>query len=381
MLPVRHRGSNISQTVVSARQYQENEYNFVTSQADFVISLVDTYMKLFIKIIIFTIVWGNFDQSYGNDNELKVDLARIIELSIEQRYELAESLLIEYISLDEQEPANYFFMAAVLQSKIMDYEDYRWEGDFYRYIDLCESYSRKKIAHDGEDKWAHFYLGSSLSYRAFYEGKKNNYFKAVKYALTGMSALNRALEIDSEFYDVYFGIGSFKYWRSKTTKYINWLPLIKDEREEGIKLVKIAAEKGEYTRYAAMNGLTWILIDAGQVSNALKWARKGGDSFPSSRFFLWGIAKSYMNLKDYENAIEYFNRIITSLKTEKLNNHYNEIICYTNIARAYSKLDQGKMALHYLDIIETINLDQEIKSRLRNVFKKNKELRERLEKS
>lgn len=312
----------------------------------------------------------------AHDRGLRNQLSTIIEFSVTQHYEKAESLLVELMQEDEQEPAFYFFMAAVIQSKMMDYEDNRWEAEFYRYLDISEKLARAKIDADKKDKWGYFYLGSSLSYQAFYEGKRKNYISAIKYAIKGMSALKKALDIDPQFHDVYFGLGSYKYWRSKATKYINWLPMIKDEREAGIEMVKQAALKGELTTYAAINELTWILIDDGEVSEALTWAKRGLEKFPTSRFFLWGVAKSYMNLKDFENAITYFQAILQSiLDDELMNNHYNRAICYYNLAKAHHELGQHEKSIVYLDLIDSLEVTEVIAQRLTNIYRNSKSLR------
>ena len=108
--------------------------------------------------------------------------------------------------------------------------------------------------------------------------------------------------------------------------------------------VKKAALKGKYTTYAAINELTWILIDHGQVTEALKWAKNGLERYPESRFFLWGAAKSYYNLKQYNEALVIYQKISQSIQHIPYNNHYNEVICYYKIAQCYYKLSQFEAA-------------------------------------
>ena len=305
-------------------------------------------------------------------------IGRGIDQSIRQNYAEAESTFSKIIRLEKNHPRGYFFLAAVVQSKMMDFETDRWEESFLSLLKKAEHYAKKLIKQNKQNAWAHFYLGSVFSYRAFYNGKSKEYISAIKYGLAGISSLEKAIKLDSTVYDAYFGIGSYKYWRSKLTRYFNWLPLISDERKPGIEMVKLSAQKGKYTKYAAINELTWILIDDGKVTEALKWAKLGLQNYPHSRFFLWGAAKSYYNLNQFNRALEYYNIILTSVKNEEINNHYNEIICYYKIAQCYFHLEQYEKSLNYCDDITKIKTSSGVKDRLNEIFKKVRELKEKI---
>ncbi|MBN2010155.1 tetratricopeptide repeat protein [candidate division KSB1 bacterium] len=297
-----------------------------------------------------------------------------IEQSILQNYSEAEDVFTSLISSEPLNPRAYFFKAAVIQSKMMDFESMEWEAEFYKLLDQTEAKAKQLKQQQPENPWSYFYLGSAYSYRAFYEGRAGSYVTAAKHGLAGIKALKKAIEIDSTIYDVYFGLGSYKYWRSKMTRYINWLPLIKDERKQGTEMVKQAASKGRYTRYAAINELTWILIDDGQVSEALSWAKIGLAKYPHSRFFMWGTAKCYFNLQQYNEALIMYEQILESLSQESINNHYNEIICYYKIADCYYHLNDNDSALRYCNYISTIPLTDDIQNKLKEIFEKVKKL-------
>ena len=65
-------------------------------------------------------------------------------------------------------------------------------------------------------------------------GKTLNFKKAVVYS--------------PDFYDSYYGMGLHKYWLSAKSKILRALPFARDNRKQGIKYVKIAMEKGQFTR-------------------------------------------------------------------------------------------------------------------------------------
>jgi len=302
-----------------------------------------------------------------------------IEQSINQNYAQAESTFYRIIQIDENHPCGYFYLAASLQSKMMDYETDLWEELFFSNISQAEKLSQQLINQNKNNIEAYFYWGSARSYRAFYDGKKKKYLSAIQHGMSGIFALKKVIELDTTFYDAYFGIGSYKYWRSKLTRYLNWLPLIHDDREEGIRLVKLAAEKGKFTNHAATNELVWILIDCGQVSEALSWAKTGLTRYPQSRFFLWGTAKSYFMLQNYEAALIYYNKILTSIQQEFLNNHYNEVICYFKISQCHYYQKDYEQARIAVNRIYDIQLSPQIAKRLEDILNKANDLKQKIE--
>lgn len=290
--------------------------------------------------------WFFVSSSYGQSRfDAKTDslIQSGIELSIHHDYSQAESIFQQLIEDYPNQPIGYFFMAATIQSKMMDYESDQWSEDFQRYIRLAIDFAKKNEAKNLEhDYWSMFCHGSALSYLAFYEGRNGDYLKAVSHGLSGISILKKIIKINPEFYDAGFGIGSYKYWRSRKTKILNWLPLVSDEREEGIDLVRQAVEQGKYTRYAAMNELIWILLDAGKAEEAYCWASRGLEKFPQSRFFLWGAAKSAFAFENYTASVTHFQQLLTSIINSPFDNYYNEYICRLKLAQCFSKL--GKVA-------------------------------------
>ena len=331
-------------------------------------------MKYFLKIFLYLycLLIYLLCNKYLSATELNVDSLILsgIEQSIQQNYFIAEKTFATLIESDKNNPQGYFFLAAVLQSKMMDYETDIWEEKFISLLDKTEIYANKILNKNDKDIWAYFYLGSAFSYRAFYEGRNKDYISSIKYAMSGISSLNKIIEINPQFYDAYFGIGSYKYWRSKATRYINWLPLLSDERDQGIEMVKQAALKGTYTKYAAINQLTWILIDNGKVTDALKWANIGMQKYPNSRFFLWGAAKSHFNLHNYTDALLLYKKILNSILKFDINNHYNEVICYYKIAQCNYNLAKYDEAKLFYDKIFTLKIKQKEKKKLKDIYKK-----------
>ena len=85
-------------------------------------------------------------------------------------------------------------------------------------------------------------------------------------------------------------VGTYYYWSSRKTAFLRWLPFIKDDRELGIKMLIVGAERSEYNRFAAMSALVSIYLDAENYKQVEEWSRRGLKSYPENRIFLWGLA-------------------------------------------------------------------------------------------
>ena len=324
---------------------------------------METVRKVRLLLFVLLVLFENILVAQGNVYS-KSDsiILKAIELSIEHHYDQAEKLINRIIKTAPSQPAGYFFKAAVLQSKMMDYETDNWEQEFFENIHLTLKYAKKQGRVDSESL---FYQGSALSYLAFYQGKKGHYLQAIRNGLSGISVLKKLIKLSPDFNDAYYGIGSYKFWRSQIARYFNWLPLISDEREEGLAMVQRAIESGKFTRYAATNAIVWMLLEYKKTEEAFSWAKIGLSQFPDSRFFLWGAAKSAFALKKYNTAIHYFKKILDSIKTLPVNNGYNEYICRLNLARCYHELGNLAEAKNQINALKALELSSEIKKRLR----------------
>jgi tetratricopeptide (TPR) repeat protein len=159
------------------------------------------------------------------------------------------------------------------------------------------------------------------------------------------------------------GIGTYKYYRSKLSKNFSWLPFIEDEREAGINMIRQAIAKGRYGRYAAINGLCWILIAEGRPAEAGALVDSVLARFPTSRFFLWGAAEAAYQVGSYEKASMRYEQILRSLQEENRLTPYLEIAGRTRLAKVYVVANKMKEACRELERIETLKLPKNDRQR------------------
>ncbi|MFQ5583424.1 MAG: tetratricopeptide repeat protein, partial [Calditrichia bacterium] len=304
-----------------------------------------------------------------------------IEFTILNKFDEAEKIYRELTTQYPEEPMGYFYLAAVIQSEMLDREDYSRQAEFEGMIKTCIDKSVNLQKKRKGDPYLLFYEASAYLYRSFMQSKQGKWWPAYRSASRGANRLTKVLKADSSFYDAFLGIGSFKYWKSSKTKFVRWIPFIPDEREKGIRMVKKAVEKGAYVRFIARDQLAWILLDAGRTGEALQCARENYRLYPQSRFFRWTLVNIYDKAGDMENAYNLYQKLLVELRAMPENNHYNEIGCLLRMAEIDFARGNIAGANTLATEIMSLKLDSNIRKRARNKLKKALKLKKECEKA
>ncbi len=292
-----------------------------------------------------------------------------IRLSIEQSFGEAFSIFSTMKNEMPENPAGYFFCAAVLQFQMMDAEIYDHEDDFFSLIAKTIELSQLHLKKNHRDARAYFFLGSAYGYLSFYQAKQNDYVKSFQNGMRSVRVLENALRADSTLYDAYLGLGTYKYYRSKLSRHFTWLPFVKDERSEGIALVRLAINKGNYARLSAMNNFCWIAIKEEDYQAGWQMVQSALNEFPDSRVFLWCAAKLATKLGRWQNAIDSYNNILSSLKNQKVHSPYNEFVCRKNLHLIYMEQNNYEKAEAECEKMQKIRLDKKTEKRLARLLK------------
>ncbi len=131
-------------------------------------------------------------------------------------------------------PLSAFYRSALLAVEMVDYEDTLGLGRFYAESQRCIDLAQQRIDAGNYLANDYFYLGSTYAYRTLFLGHQGSYWAAYRSALKSRKALESCLEMDSTYVDARVGLGNFQYWMSRKLDVLNWLPVLKDEKEDGI---------------------------------------------------------------------------------------------------------------------------------------------------
>jgi tetratricopeptide (TPR) repeat protein len=296
-------------------------------------------------------------------------IQNIIDHTINQKYEKAFQLCQELQQQYPTHPAGYFFEAATLQAEMLDFENNDQRDRFFRLTAQVADLCKAGLRNDPQNGWLYFFLGGALGYDAYFFGREQKYLKAFSDGWNSIQALETAVALDSSNYDAYLGIGTYKYYRSKLSKFLNWLPFVRDEKETGIELIELAIEKGKFSSAAAMNALIWIYIGEEKYAQADEWIEKALGKYPESRFFLWGKATVAMKQKRWSQAEIVYQQILQSYATAGKRSFYNELVCHASLAEIYAHRKMRVLACEHAQKALAIKIQKPVQKKVRKYRK------------
>jgi tetratricopeptide (TPR) repeat protein len=298
-------------------------------------------------------------QSIHSSTQIEEHIHRGFQLAYEERYEEARKEFQMVINLDEESPSGYFFQAGLLGLFMNDFMTLEPEEEFLQYINEAEIRAKKQIEMAGISEnndfqsfendssrqalaWSYFYLGGSYGYRAFHHHQKKSYLNALSDVMKAAESLKKAIEIDSTLYDAYMGVGGYHYFINELWGVI---PFVGADSEQGIQEVKLAMEKGRYSRIAAKDGLVLILLREEEYTSALKLTLDLIGEYPRNRTFTWTLAKVFKEMGDWERALQTYEKLQEFIQEGQPDNLYNLLSCKVEIARVYIQLNRERESI------------------------------------
>jgi tetratricopeptide (TPR) repeat protein len=314
-----------------------------------------------------------YSQEYP-DNSVNSLLKTGIENIINQNYSNAITIFERLNSKYPELPFGKIYLAATEIARSYDYgEDYNDEL-ILKNLNSAKVQSEKLLDKDPSDIWNHYFTGLTDGYISYYAGLNGSIMTSIKEGINSSSELEACLKMNPVFYDAYPGLGTYKYWKSKKTEFLKWLPFVHDDRIEGINYLEKAIANSSYNTYLAVNSLIWIYIDRKEFNKAIYISEKALEKYPASRFFKWGLGRAYEDV-DRAKAILIYNEILNSYTDQKNMNHYNEIILKHLMAQQYEKIgDKGKALKICNEILGIKNIAEYVKNKLGDRLDRVKEL-------
>jgi tetratricopeptide (TPR) repeat protein len=270
-----------------------------------------------------------------------------IDLILKHDYARADSVFIVVANRFPGHPAGYLYRSAVMQSYDMDFDVPLDQAKF-------DSLLRKgkSAAENMPLPWSDYFLGTADGYDAYERVEHGDWFGGVRKGMSSASEYEKIIGKDSSFYDAYVGLGTYYYWRSRKTEFLHWLPFVKDDRALGIKMLIIGAEHSEYNRFAAVSALISIYLDADKFKQAEEWSKRGLQSYPANRIFLWGLATSLDRQNRYAEAASAYENLLENIVQSSAPHPYNEIVCRLNLAKSHIAVhDTTNVSFHLKQIL------------------------------
>lgn len=267
---------------------------------------------LFFTLFIAASVQGsNFSVNYAAIDSLAL---KGVDLAHQGQFLEALEVLQEIKNLYPDEPAGYVFTAAAYQTLIDSYRNEKYKDEFEQNIETAIQKADAKLKNPNPSAHDFFYAGASYGYRGIYRSFRGNWWGAFWDGGKGKKLLEKALELDSTLYDVYFGLGSYHYWRSAKSKILWWLPFFGDQRKKGIEYTKLSIARGKFAKDEAKYALTRIYAEEKDYQNVLSWADSIKKINPRDPYSRWFVGLAYIGLGKWEEAEKTYQEVISICK-------------------------------------------------------------------
>lgn len=272
-------------------------------------------------------------------------LVHIQRLLLDDQFVSADSAVADYIQTHPHDPAGFLFRASLYLARMSDQEENLYPTEFKAALDTVKLLAKQLDTGSARNRaWKHLWLGHAKAYGSVYASRFGSFTSAIRMGFDAKDEYQVGLKQDSTLVDLYFGLGSYHYWKSAKAGILRWLGIFHNDKDRGIEELRQAGRYSEISRDAAGSALIWVYFDNDRYDSAVQMASEIQERFPNGKSFLWPLAKGHLEKKKYLEAISTFQRLRERLIQDP-GNYYNVIECDYEIAQAYERLDDKASAV------------------------------------
>jgi len=324
--------------------------------------------KIFMFLVISVSLLLYNPELTGQDGRLPVSkIIPVIDLIINGKYIEAEDKINTSIISDDH--LKQLLQLAVKFTKIGDFESPYGSEDFLKSYNKFEKELKKDIYKNKKDPVLRYYLGTIYNYRTLVEKYRGGKLSVYRFARKGRKELQNSIDLAPDFVEPLLGIGAYNYW-SGSKNIFSRITGLMDNRKKGIAQLEKLMEDRSVNYPLAANQLIWIYRDNKQTEKALNIALSMLEIYPESRFFTYPAAELYKRSGDYDNAVIYYKKVLTSLEKANLENRAIYLKMQYKLAEVLLNSDQIKEAYVYLEKIDNTNIIDDEKDMKKGILEK-----------
>lgn len=170
--------------------------------------------------------------------------------------------------LRQEYPADvrpYLFKAVVYIQFVVNCKNpEQYKALFFENIDKAEEIAKKLAKKDNENWYANFFLGGVYGWKAKYYLDAGAKWKTFTNARKAKGYFEKALKVNPDCFDVYYGLGEYHYYAGTLPKLLRFfLPILNFEGDtkRGMRELNLAKDKGRYSGNFAAYELVLIYLD------------------------------------------------------------------------------------------------------------------------
>ena len=282
------------------------------------------------------------------------------------------------IELFPNDPIGYFLVSAAFQNMMDDFRNYSYSDEFSKYMDLSIEKGEERKKRGNLTAYDCLYVGGAVGYRGIYKALTGDWLGAFVDGLKGKGYLEKALELDPQLYDVYYGLGTYHFWKSLKSRIFWWLPFVKDNRQMGIDMIKLSIEKGKYSTEDAKFALVRIYVENEEYPNAFAMIEELRKSYPNKPGLLWFLGRAQFETKMYAGAISAYHTLLRELTASPYYHPEGEVECRYWLALAYFENKDFEDSQKQIDAILALEREDPQNENIRHFVKEAKGLRKKI---
>ena len=310
-------------------------------------------MKLLGRLVLFTIamlVLGpadiNAQVAVPNSTVFSCLEKGIHQVHIEN-YDKALQIFRQFIDSHSRHPMGYFLTAVVYHAMMRNYRFSAYETEFENYLDTAIKTGKSAVRVNRQDAMSYYCLGGAYGYRGLHHVRKRRWLRAFFDGMKGISNLKKALSKDPKLYDVYYGLGTYHYWRGAKSTIFRLIPIIRGDRERGINEIRIAINNGTHTRIEGRYALTAIYWEEKDYGKAESVNQVLFERFPENPSCLYMRARLLEQREKWKEAKDTVQRLLKRVSAFKHKSIGYQVECLYRIAYYHYKLGKPDQALRY----------------------------------
>jgi tetratricopeptide (TPR) repeat protein len=211
-------------------------------------------------------------------------------------------------------------------------------------IEICE----RLLDQDDRDTQSKFYLGGIYGYRGLAYQTSGSILKAARDGRKGYLLLEDAVRENPKLYDAQMGFGLFRYLLAKIPKSMRWILTVlgfEGDLEGGLTSLRLASEKGIYTRTEAKLFLSQFLFSEGRRDSALRYLNELRKEYPENTLFMVLYAAWQHRLHNLDEAMTAARAALDLNSRKKV--RYGEELAYSTLGSIYFTLNDFANARTY----------------------------------
>lgn len=334
---------------------------------------------LFGLIFMFLVPCSAFSQlSYSPETDSLVakGINQVHNLQLDSSITTFDKLINHY----PDHPIGYFYKAGIYDIFNQNYRIVAFEKEFEEAVELAIKIGEKHVKKNKNDALAYFYLGGAYGFRGLHRVYKRDWLHVFIDGYKGLKNLNKSLKKNPEFYDAYFGLGLYHYWRSAMTKKLRFLPFVSDQRQKGIDELKLAIKKGKYAGVESRISLASVYYNEAEYDSGFALNEWLYQRYPFDPSILYFRTRVYEKKQLWQDMLETANELYNVITNYEHQSTGYKIECMYLRALAEFNLGRNENALNKLETAIKLEKTRDKKQELEGPYEDFDEIFDKIKK-